>query len=48
MDLQTTEIAEAHMDKPNPRDFLMTMNWLKTYKTEVQLAGHFKCMEKTA
>jgi hypothetical protein len=47
-DLQTTNIADAHMTKPNPRDFLMTFNWMKTYKTENQLAGHFGCVEKTA
>ena len=48
VDLQTTTIAEAFMGRPFPNNFLMALNWLKTYKTENQMDGHFKCEEKTA
>jgi hypothetical protein len=48
LDLQTTEIAKARIDRPNIRNFLMTLNWFKAYKTESQLAGHFGIDEKTA
>jgi hypothetical protein len=34
---QTTQIAKAWMEKPNPRHFLMGLNWRKTYKTESQI-----------
>ena len=43
-----TRNVKAFMKSPSPTDFLMCMNWLKTYKTESQMAGHFKCDEKTA
>jgi len=47
-DLQTTENVDACMIKPNPIYFLMAMNWLKSYKTEVELAGLFNVIEKTS
>jgi hypothetical protein len=46
--LQTTEIAAAHMNKPNVLYFLMTMNWLLVYKFEEELAGTFKVVQNTA
>lgn len=46
-DLQTTEIEEARIDKPNYFYFLVALNWLKTYKKEGVMAGHFKRDEKT-
>jgi hypothetical protein len=48
LDLQTTKIAEARIDRPNIRYFLMSFNWFKTYKTESQLADHFRIDGKTA
>ena len=47
-DLQTTNIVEARIDKPNPSHFFMAMNWLRAYKIEEQLAGGSKVTEKTA
>ena len=47
-DLQTTGHVEARINEPNLIDFLMAMNWLKTYKTESELAGLFKVDEKTS
>jgi hypothetical protein len=47
-DFQTTEIEEALIEIPNPQHFLMSLNWLKTCKTERQMAGHFNCDEKMA
>jgi hypothetical protein len=46
-DFQTTQIVEAHINKPNLIYYLMSMNWLKTYKTEAEFAGLFKVDEKT-
>ena len=47
-DLQTTGNVEARINEPNLIDFLMAMNWLKTYKTESELAGLFNVDEKTS
>ena len=47
-DLGTTVNINARISNPNPIDFLMAMNWLKTYKTEAELAGLFKVDEKTS
>jgi hypothetical protein len=43
-------IEEAHMDKPNPCHFLMSMSmyWMFTCATEMQLAGKFGMSEKIA
>jgi hypothetical protein len=46
-DLQTTQIVEARIDTPDLIHLLMAMNWLKTYKTEAELAGFFHLDEKT-
>jgi len=48
VDLQTTNIAAAHIGKPNLRYFLMAMYWLKTYAKEVELAAKFGVDESTA
>jgi hypothetical protein len=48
LDLQTTQIVKARIERPDPRNFLICLNWLKTYKTESQIAGHFDCDGKTA
>jgi hypothetical protein len=48
VDLQTTAIPAARIDKPNPFYMMMTLDWLKTYKTEEQMAAHFKVVEKSA
>lgn len=47
-DLQTTEIAAARINKPKPQYFLMSMYWMFTYATEIQLAAKFFVNEKTA
>lgn len=47
LDLQTTHIPTARIDKPNVQYLLMAINWLKTYRTESQMAGTFKVDEKT-
>ncbi len=47
-DLQTTNTPEARMRNPNPRDLFMCLNWLESYKTKMELAGHYNCDEKTA
>jgi hypothetical protein len=47
VDLQTTAIAKARIDKPDIHSFLMALDWLKTYKTEEQMAGAFGNNEKT-
>jgi hypothetical protein len=45
VDLQTSEAANIR--KPNPVCMLMTLNWLRTYKTEEAVAGTFSVQEKT-
>jgi len=47
-DFQTTTIEDARINKPNSYHFLMTLDWLKTYKTAPELAGIFRMDEKTA
>jgi hypothetical protein len=47
-DLQTTMIAVAHMDMPDPCHFLIPMYWMFICATEIQLAGKFGKSEKTA
>ena len=46
-DMQTAVPLEYRIGNPNPIYFLMTMNWLSTYKKESELAGLFKLDEKT-
>jgi hypothetical protein len=46
MDLQTTHIDAARVNKPNPEYLMMAIHWLATYKTEEQIAGTFKVVEK--
>ena len=33
-DLQTTDVADAQVDNPNPRHLLIALNFLKEYPTE--------------
>jgi len=47
VDLQTTEIATARINKPNVLHFLMAFNWLRTYGTEEVNSGRFQLDEKT-
>jgi hypothetical protein len=47
-DLQTTETPAAWINKPNTSYMMMALNWIKTYKTEEQLAGRYNILEKTA
>lgn len=47
VDMQTTNIPEAFVQKPNVCYFLMALNWLKSYSTETVMAGRFKKDEKT-
>ena len=46
-DLQTTQIANARIAKPDSYYFLVAMNWLATYKKEEEMAGFFQCHEET-
>jgi hypothetical protein len=46
-DLQTTNIEEARVVKPNPAYFMMSLNWLRTYKTEEEMAGQWGLIEQT-
>ena len=45
---QKTEVAAASIKNPNITYFFMTLNWMKTYKTETEMAGLFKTDEKRA
>ena len=47
-DLSVTDIAAAHVAKPNPKHLFMALNWLKEYPIEENHAATFKCTEKTA
>jgi hypothetical protein len=47
-DLQTSEIATACINNPNPAYFMMSLNWLCSCKIEEELAGSYKMVEKTA
>lgn len=46
-DLQTTAIPKARIDKANSFYFVVAINWLATYKKEKEMAGFFKCDDKT-
>jgi hypothetical protein len=46
-DLQSTNIDDARVEKPNPRHLLMAINWLTNYESQEVIAGTFKCDEKT-
>ena len=46
-DFQTTANHAARINKPNSFYFLVGMNWLAAYQTEKQMAGLFKCDDKT-
>jgi len=46
-DLQTTNIAAARVDRINFKYFMMTFNWLKSYKTEPEMAHSFGVCEDT-
>lgn len=47
-DLQTLDIGqELRIQKPNIKFLLMTLNWWKEYRTENNMAGHWKVSEKT-
>jgi len=48
-DLQTTTIQQARIESKDIKFkyFVMTFNWLKSYKTEHENAGSFKCHEDT-
>jgi hypothetical protein len=46
VDFQMTQIATAHIAKPQVFDLLMAMFWLKTYPTEHQTMGTSKVGEK--
>ena len=47
-DFQMTTIEGAFICKPSSYHFLMTLNWLATYKTAPKLAGMYNMDEKTA
>ena len=46
-DLQTTNIADARIERPNLIYFLIAINWLATYKKEAEMAGYFQLDDKT-
>lgn len=46
-DFQTTDIADARIDSPSERYYLIALNWLATYKKEGEMAGFFDLDEKT-
>jgi hypothetical protein len=46
-DLQTTKDPNAKIENMNILHLLMTLNWLKTYDTESNLAGRWKMHEDT-
>jgi hypothetical protein len=48
VDLQTTLIEEAHINKPNPVYLLMTMHWFAKYPTGGLSAGKWTVDETTA
>jgi hypothetical protein len=46
--IQNRELAGAFViPKPNILHLLMTLRWMKTYGTEVEISGIFKCDEKS-
>ena len=40
-------IGTDRVNKPDPLFFLITMDWLSTFKTEEKLAGSYNMVEKT-
>ena len=46
-DFQTTDIAEARIDSPCYKYFLITLHWMKTYKLEGDMSSNFDRGEKT-
>jgi hypothetical protein len=47
-DLQTTQVQDARVERPDPYEFLIAFYWLKGNETDEKLAGQFKMDEKTA
>jgi hypothetical protein len=48
IDLQTSDIQQARIKKPDGKKLLLALCWMKTYNTEPVLAGIFNANEKTA
>jgi hypothetical protein len=48
VNLQTTNIADARVDRPCVFNFLIAFYWLKDNSTDEKLADQFKIGEKTA
>jgi len=46
-DIQITANPDARINKPNSFYFLVALNWLSTYKKEVEMSGFFHTDEKT-
>jgi hypothetical protein len=46
-DLQTTSNPDARINRPSSFLFLVALNWLSTYKKEAEMAGLFRCDDKT-
>jgi hypothetical protein len=46
-DLQTTLVPDARINRPNIFFFLVSLNWLSTYKKEAEMAGFFHSDDKT-
>lgn len=46
-DLQTIATPDARINKPSGLYFLVALNWLATYKKEAEMAGFFRCDDKT-
>jgi hypothetical protein len=46
-DLQTTSNPDARINTPNIFFFLVSLNWLSTYKLEAEMAGFFHSDDKT-
>ena len=47
-DLQTTANEQARVESPDLVYFLMSLHWMKSYKTDTSLAATFQVDEKTA
>jgi hypothetical protein len=49
VDIQETGVPNARIDVPDPPVyFLITVNWLQSYKLESEMAGFFKIDKETA
>jgi len=46
-DLQTIDIGDARIAKPNSVYFLISINWLAVYMKEAEMAGHFGLDDNT-